>query len=426
MAVSPQAVVLSGNHVATISGDVQEDDLALMDRLVREYGAYRLTTEGQVLRPGVGIGEGIPVGSTEMGPSSGASFIRDRILNNGGTELIFPPRVDLSVKADSLMQEHGSIYGRPGVGDTNATFRGLYTVIDRHGAVRKAEGQASEDLVMRVHELQARRFGPVARKLFGAKIVVAKMLFANVLLPGQEISMHHDVPEFRGIHPRTCPSWLQVAMHGSGLFERWRILQAAGLTYYRDTEEGSLAVYCGPDGEGTVIQARRGLGVVVEAETCPHHSDTFEPTPGRPPLARWPAGVRLQYCAATGDWAATSAEGAVLERFQDREVRVSTQLKLHCFRDEDEYRAYTEHSDDLHVETAIGMLTEDLRRRGCFAGPVPCRGDLAVMMIKEYVRWPTPAVVAKCWSGRPNSVFARALAGGPGKALADGQARAKL
>jgi len=421
----PDLRIFEGGHVATVYGDLSDEDMASMDRLVRDFGSYRLTTEGQVLKPGMGIGEGIPVGSPEAAGTTG-SAVRGRVLNNSGTELIFSSRVDVSMLADRLLEEHGSIYGRTDMNEGNPTFRGLYTVIDRHGSLHKAEGDASEALVMRVQELQAKRFEPVARKLFGAEIVVSKMLFANMLLPGQEISMHHDVPEFRGIHPRTCPNWLQVVMHSSGLFHRWRILQAAALTYFQDMEEGSLAIYSGPEGEGTVVPARRGLGVVVEAETCPHHSDIFNPTPGRRPLPAWPKGVRLRYDASAAAWTVSGPDGAELERFAQREVRVSTQLKLHCFRSEAEYQAYQDHSDDLSVETALEMLTEDLRRRGRFSGPAPPRGDLAVMMVREYIRWPSPEAVAKCWAARPDSVFARALTGGPAAVPSADAPRARL
>jgi len=101
-------------------------------------------------------------------------------------------------------------------------------------------------------------------------------------------------------------------------------------------------------------------------------------------------------------------------------------MKLHCFRDDDEYQAYVEHTDDLDVETAFDMMTEDLRHRGRFSGPAPSRGDLAVMMIHEYLRWPTPEEVARCWGDRPDSVFAKALAGAAPKRISISSPSAKL
>lgn len=415
--------ILPGQRVAVQRPCFLEDELRTLGKLVRDYGAYALTTEGAVLKPGMGMGEGIPSTSAEAVAQEGGSFVRHRVPNNDGTELIFPPRVDISILSDELRAKYGDIYGRPALAEVEQpTFRGLYTVIDKHGSVRKAEGDASEDLVARAQEVQTRRFTPIAQELFGTPVVVPKMLFANVLLPGQEISMHTDVPEFRGIHPRTCPNWLQCVMHGSGLFARWRILQAAALTYYQDMAEGSLAIYCGPNGEGTVVPASRGLAVLVEAETCPHHSDVFPPKRRRARLPTWPRGVRLRYVTDQTAWLAIAPDGAELVRFAPDEVRVTTQMKLHCFKDRAEERAYLDHTDDLRVQDAIEMLTEDLRRRGWFEGAAPPRSDLAVMMVKEYIRWPTPEVVAACWSSRPDSVFARAATGLPRAALSESAA----
>eukprot|EP00931_Biecheleriopsis_adriatica_P088799 TRINITY_DN63033_c0_g1_i1.p1 TRINITY_DN63033_c0_g1~~TRINITY_DN63033_c0_g1_i1.p1 ORF type:complete len:438 (+),score=86.22 TRINITY_DN63033_c0_g1_i1:95-1315(+) len=387
-----------------------EEDVATMEQLIHEYGAYRLLTEGEVLRPGVGIGEGFPVTK-----AAGETSIKHRVLNNAGTELIFAPRVDISLKAEELMQEHGHIYGRSELAeDSRPTFRGLFAVVDRRGVMRKAEGDACVDLFDRVLKIQTDRFVPAASELFGAARVVPKMLFANLLLPGQEISMHHDVPEFRGIHPKTCPNWLQCVMHGSGLFERWRIRQCACLTYFQDMDAGSLAIYgAGAAAEsGTVVAARRGLGVICEAETHPHHSDMWWPKsrrPGRLRPSSWPEKVRLRYIKGEEHWVVSGADGRELDRYLRSEVRVSTQMKLHCFKDAEEERRYLEHSDDLSVERVMELLTEDLRRRGRFDEEPP-RSELAVMMVREYIHWPSPSAVAKCWASQPSSVFAQALA----------------
>ena len=37
-----------------------------------------------------------------------------------------------------------------------------------------------------------------------------------------QVCMHLDVPEFVGVERSTCPSWLLVAAHCSGLFMDYR------------------------------------------------------------------------------------------------------------------------------------------------------------------------------------------------------------
>ena len=86
-----------------------------------------------------------------------------------------------------------------------------------------------------------------ARRLFGRDLVVPWNVYANVMLPGQELGMHTDTPEFRGAHRDFLPNWFLCAMHLSGLFEPWRVRIATGITYLLGGEEGG-AFLCYPDG----------------------------------------------------------------------------------------------------------------------------------------------------------------------------------
>ena len=56
-------------------------------------------------------------------------------------------------------------------------------------------------------------FRDAARKLYGREIVRPNIVYANLLVPGQELAVHSDVPEFRGANRTKHPQWLLVAMH---------------------------------------------------------------------------------------------------------------------------------------------------------------------------------------------------------------------
>lgn len=60
-------------------------------------------------------------------------------------------------------------------------------------------------------------------------IIEPSIAYANVMLPGQELAVHTDVPEFRGFDRKVVPQWLLVVMHHSGLFDRWRLPIATGI-----------------------------------------------------------------------------------------------------------------------------------------------------------------------------------------------------
>src|SRR5690349_19844814 len=81
---------------------------------------------------------------------------------------------------------------------------------------------------------------------FGRPVIEPAIVYANLLVPGQELAVHTDVPEFRGVSRKQHPQWLIVAMHHSGLFEPWRMPIATGVSWFHDCSGGEFAFY--PDG----------------------------------------------------------------------------------------------------------------------------------------------------------------------------------
>src|ERR1700727_347074 len=63
-------------------------------------------------------------------------------------------------------------------------------------------------------------FTAAARELHRRAIVVPAIVYANILVPGQRIEVHTDLPEYRGADRRSVPHWLLLVMQHSGLFER--------------------------------------------------------------------------------------------------------------------------------------------------------------------------------------------------------------
>src|SRR5437870_3325810 len=85
-----------------------------------------------------------------------------------------------------------------------------------------------------------------ARRLHGRPVIVPAIVYANLLLPGQELAVHTDVPEFRGANRKVVPQWLLVVMHHAGRFESWRMPIATAIAYFGEGKGGELAYY--PDG----------------------------------------------------------------------------------------------------------------------------------------------------------------------------------
>lgn len=231
-------------------------------------------------------------------------------------------------------------------------------------------------------------FMEAARRLFGRPVVVPAIVYANLLVPGQELAIHTDVPEFRGVSRKSHPQWLIVAMHHSGLFDDYRMPIATAVAWYHDCGGGEFAFY--PDGADAAPVAhpvRFNTALLLDTDSVFHGVDRVRET--AEPVDELRPGMRLVH---TGDrrWAVRDGEREVTHYRWD-ELRFSVSWKAYCFEDEAERRAWAEHTSDLTVAFVVDRMLEDLRSRGVLSGPTPADMQLVELLIDSYIRFPKPA-----------------------------------
>jgi hypothetical protein len=224
-----------------------------------------------------------------------------------------------------------------------------------------------------------------ARALHGRDVIVPAIVYANILLPGQELAVHTDVGEFRGANRKVLPQWLIVVMHHSGLFDAWRMPIATGISYFGGGEGGDLAYYPdGPDGGAVTLTARHNTAIVLDTDSIFHGVDRVEGDDTA--IMEMRPGMRLHGGAA---WTVRDGDRVVASYSSD-EIRFSVSWKAYCFADERERLAWDSHSDDLTLETILDTLERDLRARGRLTGARPADRELGLLLIDEYVRFPAP------------------------------------
>jgi hypothetical protein len=247
-------------------------------------------------------------------------------------------------------------------------------------------------LVAGVEALLAnRRLADAAKTLHGHKIVVPRIFYANILVPGQELGLHTDVPEFRLVPGAKVPLWLRVVMRQSGQFERWRLRVATAVIYLHDCEGGEFAYYpAGPEGAATTIHPRPRSAVVLEAESLFHGVDRVGPFDADAPPVNSGSVLRFN---ADNLWDLLASEDAGATRvatYSTSEVRFSASWKAFCFESRADKRRWRDHSDDLRPEQILPVLLDDMRTRGSLAdgGSKLTDHDLGLRLIDEYVRFP--------------------------------------
>jgi hypothetical protein len=235
------------------------------------------------------------------------------------------------------------------------------------------------------HFLHFDGFLEAARKLYERPIVEPSIVYANLLIPGQELGIHTDVPEFRGMSRRSEPQWLLVAMHHSGLFDRWRIPIATGVAWFGRPRGGEFAFYPnGPQGPARSLDVRHNTAILLDTDSIFHGVDRVMETHHEIPVLG--PGVELVH-VGEGRWH-LEEDGQVLDRYDWEDLRLSVSWKAYCYADAAERRLVHEHGDDLDRSRVLDTLIADLRERGRIGETVPAEDELGLAIIDEYIRFP--------------------------------------
>ena len=343
-----RTAAVSGSHTIVPVDPLSDDDPAAMLDLARRFGRYRTYGENEVVEIDVG---------------RGLSQRHDSILNfvrTGGLRAVSSDPVTLAARTAYFREEYA--YGDREYVDGISGF------------------------------LHNPRFLAAAAEVYDRPLVVPAIAYANLMVPGQELAVHTDVPEFRGANRKNLPQWLLVTMHHSGLFEPWRLRIATGIAWFHDSEHGALAHWPdGPDGPVRYHRIRANTALVLDTDSVFHGVDrvTDDSESRVPPVSRTTV-LRPDGPAGGDRWAvvAENGEGPVLEEYAWDDLRFSVSWKGYVFGDEAERIAWRDHTEDLDATTVIDRLVADLAERGLAHPDVARDHDLGLLLIDTYIRYP--------------------------------------
>jgi hypothetical protein len=226
-----------------------------------------------------------------------------------------------------------------------------------------------------------------ARKIFDRPVIEPAIVYANLLLPGQELAIHTDVPEFRGMNRKLHPQWLIVVMHHSGLFDDHRMPIATSVSWYQDTEGGEFAFYPeGADGPGRAHKVHFNSAVLMDTDSIFHGVDRVAEVDR--PMPPFRSGMRV-HAVGDGRWVVRDGDEEI-GRYDWDDMRFSISWKAYCFRDEAERDAWRRHESDLSIDSVLETLCADLRERGRLGDDRPPNRELAEILVDEYIHFPPP------------------------------------
>ena len=284
-------------------------------------------------------------------------------------------------------QRHDSVLNFIKTGGRFGRHEDLKTLARRTNYFREEYAYGQRTLIDGIEAyLNHEAFLEAARVVHGRAVVEPAIVFANLMVPGQELATHTDVPEFRGANRKVMPQWLLVAMHHSGLFEPWSMPIATGVAWFHDCDGGEFAYY--PDGADSPATAHKvctSTALVFDADSVFHGVDRIaSETEDMPPLK---PGMRLTH-AGDKSWVVVAEDGGDVVRYRWDELRFSISWKAYCFDDTRQRDAWRAGTDELTVDVVLEKLVADLRRRERILGPTPSMSELALMIIDEYIVFP--------------------------------------
>ena len=165
------------------------------------------------------------------------------------------------------------------------------------------------------------RFIQAATKLFDGAPVRPTTVVVNVNAPMGPGATHVDIPSFRGANRDRYPLKLLQAMGTSGLFERWRILEAGAVTWFYEGAGGAYDYW--PDGLAGEMRSRRppfgNVALVADNDRMYHRIGWIGDVSTRPPPLAAAAVIDHD---RTGRWTITDS-GRTVQTYPDEQVRIS-------------------------------------------------------------------------------------------------------
>jgi len=239
--------------------------------------------------------------------------------------------------------------------------------------------------------MQQRDLQGLARKVSGCSEIVPAIVYANLLIPGQELAVHTDVPEFRGANRKVLPQWLLVVMLHSGLFDAWRIPIATCVSWFGSAAGGAFTFYPkGPTGQRESIPAAHNSAIIIDTDQVFHGVERVsQKLPDLPPIEK---SARLHFL---GDnmWQLRDGD-RVLGDYDWSEIRYSISWKAYCFEDAAERDLWASRTDDLSVDFIVNRLEEALREQDALTGERPEPTAFARLLVNHFVRFPAADTVA--------------------------------
>jgi hypothetical protein len=225
------------------------------------------------------------------------------------------------------------------------------------------------------------RFLQATRTLFGTARVHPTFIVVNVNAPMPAGPSHVDIPTFHGATREQYPLPFLNAMGASGLFERWRVLQAGVVAWFYEGPGGHFEYW--PEGRNGPMRAERppfwNVALLTDNDRMYHRIGRVGEPQARLPRMTAAAEIRP---VGDGHWAIVEQD-EIRATYPSHMIRLSLVWKANL---EPETRVAA-----LTLDRVMSIFVTDLRQRGSdFGLPANPLSDQEWSALLEHVycEWP--------------------------------------
>lgn len=263
-------------------------------------------------------------------------------------------------------------------------------------------------------------------KLKDANSVVTEVFQLDlvIMLPGQELPMHLNVPYFWGADRNTLPQWLLVAMKASGLFDHIFVPQVQGLSAVElgESKENSKEEYVDLEGDGgdfylypylpqlknekdndnpndkysyenlskyVMLKLNSNQVVLLDGAEVIHGVDRYKPN-DLPPLYSANHHYNMRYDDKNGIWNLFDSKNELLRSYSKDDVKLMIAWNTHCFSNEEQRLKYNSKKDipNLSLKEIMDVFKSDLKSKSRLPNDEIEPLELWTIVLKEYLRYP--------------------------------------
>lgn len=244
-----------------------------------------------------------------------------------------------------------------------------------------------------------------------------------LILPGQELPMHLNVPYFWGADRTRLPHWLLVLMKNSKLFDHSFIPQVQGISWFNTEESDSETnvdentEHSDLNGDGAdfyfypylpsdnkkestnnenpyankyvILKPTHNSAIFLDGAQVIHGLDRYKPD-DLPPLFAASHHYTIKYDKTYSMWHLIDSRNNLLRSYYKNDVKLMLAWNVHCFANESQRIKFhsSENVKHLEVNEIADVFKKDLKSKNLLPSDDIALIDLWTIALKTYLKYP--------------------------------------